>query len=49
MAGQMDDTETDGYVHVVPKQRSHLDSFSVPGRDPDKAEDLLRLLLESAA
>ena len=48
-AGELEESETEGEVQFVPRSRALLDAFSGPGRDPDKAEDLLRSLLESAA
>ena len=40
--------EIEGGIRFVPKTRALLDAFSGPGRDPDKAEDLLCALWECA-
>ncbi len=48
-ADALTQSETEGEVQFVPRSRALLDAFSGPGRDPDKAEALLRSLLGSAA
>jgi DNA-binding XRE family transcriptional regulator len=47
--GELEQAEIEGGIQFVPKSRALLDAFSGPGREPDKAEDLLRALLDSAA
>ncbi|MGC2975660.1 helix-turn-helix transcriptional regulator [Brevibacterium sp. FAM 25378] len=49
LEAELDDlnqVEVEGGVRFVPKARALLDAFSGPGRDPDKAEDLLRTMWE---
>ena len=48
-AGELEQAEIEGGIQFVPRSRALLDAFSGPGREPDKAEDLLRELLDSAA
>lgn len=45
-AGELKQTDSDGGIQFVPKSRALLDAFSGPGREPDKAEDLLRTMWE---
>lgn len=49
MSGELDDVESEGGIRFVPRSRALLDAFSSPGRDPDKAEDLLRAIWEDAS
>ena len=48
-AGELEQAEIEGGIQFVPRSRALLDAFSGPGREPDKAEDLLRELVDSAA
>ncbi|MFE1083475.1 hypothetical protein [Brevibacterium sediminis] len=41
--------EIEGGIRFAPKARALLDAFSGPGRDPDRAEDLLRAMWETVA
>src|SRR5699024_5285232 len=47
-AGELEQAEIEGGIQFVPRSRALLDAFSGPGREPDKAEDLLRELVDSA-
>ena len=49
MSGELDDVESEGGIRFVPQSRALLDAFSGPGREPDKAEDLLRAIWEDAS
>lgn len=49
MSSELDDVESEGGIRFVPRSRALLDAFSGPGRDPDKAEDLLRAIWEDAS
>lgn len=49
MSGELDDVESEGGIRFVPRSRALLDAFSGPGRDPDKAEDLLRAIWQDAS
>lgn len=49
MSGELDDVESEGGIRFVPRSRALLDAFSGPGRDPDRAEDLLRALWQGAS
>lgn len=49
MSGELDDVESEGGIRFVPRSRALLDAFSGPGRDPDKAEGLLRAIWEDAS
>lgn len=49
MSGELDDVESEGGIRFVPRSRALLDAFSGPGRDPDKAEDLLRTIWQDAS
>nr|WP_023164798.1 hypothetical protein [Brevibacterium sp. Ap13]AGY35361.1 hypothetical protein AP13_p00520 [Brevibacterium sp. Ap13] len=49
MSGELDDVEGEGGIRFVPRSRALLDAFSGPGRDPDKAEDLLRTIWQDAS
>lgn len=52
LEAELDDlnqVEVESGIRFVPKVRALLDAFSGPGRDPDKAEDLLRATWETIA
>src|SRR5699024_415794 len=48
-AGELEQAEIEGAIQFVLRSRSLLDAFSGPCRDPDKADDLLRELVDIAA
>lgn len=49
VGSELEEVEEDGGVLFAPRSRALLDAFAGLGRDPDKAEDLLRGLWEVAA
>lgn len=49
VSGELNDVDEDAGIRFMPRSRALLDAFSGPGRDPDKAEELLRTLWEDAS
>lgn len=47
-SGELDDVETEDGLHFVSPAQAILDAFAGPGREPDKAEDMLQSMLETA-
>lgn len=49
LGDELEQSDSEGGIQFVSRSRALLDAFSGPGRDPDKAEDVLRSLFGSVA